>query len=212
RRRATRHAITDAWLWAVATGYYDQGADGIYTFNWFPGKEPWRGLLTTLGSPDTLAGQHKLYTALHRSPTYLEGISPNAVNDRIYGQTAVVLYRSITQDGPTIDVPVFDDVEAQTEDIDAIRLMIEFEHWAPDDEVEVSLDGAVLGDPEIRDAAALSGDPTEVSENKWLVWDLTPAQAAKGSHAVKVVLINRDSRIGVPLIVNSVDVYIAYRD
>ena len=51
-----------------------------------------------------------------------------------------------------------------------------------------------------------------MSENKWLVWDLTPAQAAKGSHAVKVVLVNRDSRIGVPLVVNSVDVYVTYRD
>ena len=109
-------------------------------------------------------------------------------------------------------MPVFDDVEALSDDIDGIRLMIEFEHWAPDDEVEVTWDGAVLGEPEIQDAAALSGDPAEVSENKWLVWDLTPAQAAKGSHAVKVVLVNRDSRIGVPLIVNSVDVYITYRD
>ncbi len=200
----------DAWLRAVATGYYDQGADGMYTFNWFPGKEAWGGLLDTIGSPDTLAGRNKLYTALHRGPTYLEGIAPNAVNDRIYGQTAVVLYRSLTHEGPTIDVPVYDDVGAQADDIDAIRLMIEFEHWAPDDEVEVSLDGAALGEPTIQDAAALSGDPTDVSENKWLVWDLTPAQAAKGSHAVKVVLLNRDSRIGVPLIVKSVDVYVAY--
>ena len=80
----------DAWLRAAATGYYDQGADGVYTFNWFPGKEPWHGLLTTLGSPDTLQGKNKLYTALHRGPTYLEGIEANAVNDRIYGQTAVV--------------------------------------------------------------------------------------------------------------------------
>ena len=76
-------------------------------------------------------------------------------------------------------MPVYDDVEAQADDIDAIRLMIEFEHWAPDDQVEVSLDGTVLGDPEIRDAAELDGNPADVSENKWLTWDLTPAQAAK---------------------------------
>ena len=116
----------------------------------------------------------------------------------------MVLFRSLTHEGPTIELPVYDDVEAQADDIDSIRLMIEFEHWAPDDRVEVSLDGAALGGPDIQDAAALSGDPTDVSENKWLVWDLTPTQAAKGSHAVKVVLLNRDSRIGVPLVVNSV--------
>ena len=28
----------DAWLRAAATGYYDQGADGVYTFNWFPAR------------------------------------------------------------------------------------------------------------------------------------------------------------------------------
>ena len=107
--------------------------------------------------------------ALHRPsqrPTYLEGIAASAVNDRIYGQTAVVLFRTNTHDGPTISLTVSDDVEAQSDDIDGIRLMIEFEHWAPDDRVEVSLDGAVLGEPEIRDAAALSGDPADVSENK----------------------------------------------
>ncbi len=211
-RLISRDEWRDAWLRAVATGYYDQGADGIYTFNWFPGKEPWRGLLTTLGSPETLARVNKLYTGLHRGPSHLESIQPNAVNDRIYGQTAVVLYRSVTHEGPTIDVPIFDDVEARSSDIDGIRLMIEFERWAPDDEVEVSLDGVVLGDPEIRDAAELSGGPADVSENKWHVWDLTPAQAAKGDHTVKIVLLNRDSRIGVPLTVNSVDVHIEYKD
>ena len=196
----------DAWLRAVATGYYDQGADGIYTFNWFPGKEPWRGLLTTLGSPDTLAGRNKLFTALHRSPTYLEGISPNAVNDRIYGQTAVVLYRSIT--GPTIDVPVLRRGSAGRR----------HRRDSTDDRVRAlgtrRPGGGELG----RRRARRAGDPRRGGaqrrpggspENKWLVWDLTPAQAAKGTHAVKVVL-NRDSRIGVPLIVNSVDVYIRY--
>ena len=55
----------DAWLRAVATGYYDQGADGIYTFNWFPGKEPWRGLLDDPRLARHARGPEQ---ALHRSP------------------------------------------------------------------------------------------------------------------------------------------------
>lgn len=202
----------DAWLRAVAAGYHAQGADGVYTFNWFPGKEPWRGLLSTIGSPETLVGRNKIYSALHRGPTYLEGGTANAVNDRIYGQTAAVLFRTITQEGPAVDLPVYDDVEALSDDIDEIRLLIEFEHWAPDDRVAVSFDGAVLGEPTIHDAAEHDGKPADVSENKWLAWHLTPAQAAMGLHAVKIVLVNRDSRIRVPLIVNHVEAYITYKD
>jgi len=201
----------DAWLRAVATGYYDQGADGLYTFNWFPGKESWGGLLETMGSADTLKGKNKLYTALHRSPTYLDGIKANAVNDRIYGQTAVVVFRTLTHDGPSLRLPIYDDVEAEANNIKTIQLQIEFEHWAPEDKVEVSLDGAVLGEPTIRDVAETDGNPADVSENKWLVWDLTSAQAAKGDHTIKIVQINRDARIRVPLIVNNVEVYIKYR-
>ena len=202
----------DAWLRAVAARYYDEGVDGLYVFNWFPGKEPWRGLLETIGAPPTLQGTNKLYGALHRGPTYLEAADPNAVNDRIYGQTAVVLFRTITGDGPAFDLSIHDDVQARSSDICGIRLMIEFEHWAPDDKVDVSWDGDDLGEPTVLDAAEANDGPADVSENKWLVWELTPGQASKGSHAVKIVQLHRDPRIRTPLIVKTVEVYIEYTE
>ena len=53
--------------------------------------------------------------------------------------------------------------------------------------------------------------PPEVSENKWLVWDLDPADLARGPHKVKVVLISRDPRLAPPLSVDHVDLHVRYR-
>ncbi len=82
--------------------------------------------------------------------------------------------------------------------------------WAPEDEVAVSLDGNALGSPAIIDVAENDDAPPRVSENKWLVWDLKPDQIAKGAHTIKVVLVNRDSRIKVPLTIDHVDLHVRY--
>ena len=177
-KRLVSHADwRDAWIRASAARYYDQGADGVYTFNWFPGKEDWSGLLNTLGSPQTLRGMDKIYTSLHRGPTYLVKEKPNAVNDRIRGETSVVLYPTITGDGPTFTVGLHDDLNSDP--LKSIELHIELEHWAPEDRVQVALDGEILPPPSIRDVAEEDdNDPADVAENKWFVWGLSPNQAA----------------------------------
>ncbi len=201
----------DAFFRGAAARYLDQGADGVYAFNWFPKKTDWSNLLHSMGAAATLHGKNKIYSTLRRSPTYLEGDGPNAVNDRIYGQTATVLYPTLTGDGPTFTVSIHDDVEAQAADLASLQLQIEFAHWAPQDQVDVSLDGNALGAPNIRDVAANTDTPPDVSENKWLVWDLEPGQMAKGSHQIKVVLKNRDARFHPPLSIEHVDVHVNYQ-
>ena len=62
----------------------------------------------------------------------------------------------------------------------------------------------------IIDVAENDDAPPRVSENKWLVWDLKPDQIAKGAHTIKVVLVNRDSRIKVPLTIDHVDLHVRY--
>ena len=55
----------------------------------------------------------------------------------------MTLYRTLTHDGPTVHIPVYDDAEANA---GSFQLLIELEHFSPTgDEVEVMLDGAVLG-------------------------------------------------------------------
>jgi len=200
----------DRFFSATAASYLDQGGDGVYCFNWFPKKDDWGPLLRSMGSLETLEGSDKLYSVLRRSPTYLEGTGPNAVNDRIYGQTATVLMPTLTGDGPTFTISQHDDVVSRAADLTALQLHIEIAHWAPEDEVAVSLDGNELGAPTIIDVAEKDSAPPRVSENKWLVWDLRPEQIAKGQHQIKIVLVNRDSRISVPLTIEHIDLHVSY--
>ena len=121
----------------------------------------------------------------------------------------MTLYRTLTHDGPTVNIPVYDDAEAEG---GSVQLLIELEHFSPTgDEVEVTLDGAVLEAPSVRNVNAEDpAVPESVDENSWLVWDLSPAQCAKGPHEVKIVLVRRDPRIGVPIVVNNVEFWVTY--
>ena len=204
KRLVSNTTWRDAWLRATATGYYDRGADGTYVFNWFANERNWRSLLTTIGSLDTLKGKDKIYAAVRRGPTYLDGAKQGAVNDRIYGETSVVLFRTLTGDGPTFHVPIHDEVvqESIAGNLDSVQLQIEIEHLSTEDKVAVALDGEGLGEPAVRDVAAQDpNDPSDASECKWLVWTLEPTQADKGPHVVKVVLMQRDPRLRIPLVV-----------
>ncbi len=203
----------DAWVRATAAGHWDRGVDGIYVFNWHANETGKRDLLTTIGSPDSLEGTDKIYAAIHRGPPAGSDPPSGAHNDRIYGETAVVLYDTPAGQGPKFRVPVHDKVveEADAGKLAGIQLQIEMEHWAPEDRVLVTLDGAKLGAPQIRSAAAENpNDPADVAENSWLVWDLEPAQAARGTHEVQVTLVVRDHRIRSPLVVAHVEIYVNY--
>ena len=81
-------------------------------------------------------------------------------------------------------VPVYDDVEAEGA---SVQLLIELEHFSPTgDRVEVTLDGAVLPPPAVRNVNADDPNvPESVHENSWLVWDLGPAQGGMGPHEVR---------------------------
>ena len=125
----------------------------------------------------------------------------------------MTLYRTLTGEGPTFHVAVHDDVVAEADKLQSIQLSIELTHFSPTaDEVSVTLDGVALPPPAIRNVVAENdADPAEVDETSWLVWDLEPAQAAKGEHRMNVVLVNRDPRIRVPLTIGNVEFTILYR-
>ena len=214
KRLVTSAVWRDAFHRATALGHLDRGADGMYVFNWHATDLTYHGLLNPIGSADTLRGQNKIYGAIHRGPTYLDEPGAVAINDRIYGETAVPLFATLTGDGPTFHVRIHDDVvtEAVAGRLEDAELHIEIEHFSPDDRVETYLDGEPIGDPIVTDVASLdAGDPADVSENKWLVWRLDPQQVAKGTREIKVVLCDRDPRIGVPLVVSHVEVHVNYK-
>ena len=56
----------------LAANYWHQGADGIYTLNWFPGQEHLSyqaELLQEIGDPEVLKGKDKLFAADRGAPT-----------------------------------------------------------------------------------------------------------------------------------------------
>ena len=53
-------------------------------------------------------------------------------------------------------------------------------------------------------------DPSDVAENTWLVWTLRPQQAAHGGHRVEIVLLERDARIRVPIVIDNVEIHVNY--
>ncbi len=198
--------------WAQA--YWQRGADGIYVFNWHANEKTRRDLLTTVGSSSTLRGTDKVYATLHRTVIGPEGNWVGAdLNDRLYGQTPVALYRTLTGDGPSFLVSVHDDVEreAGAGRLRRCELRIEVEHFSPRDRLAIALDGKLLRVPEVRMVRG-SGplEPSDVSDSSWLVWSLPPARLSLGRHVVQVRLAERDPRLKPPPIVRHVEVHLDY--
>ena len=217
-RQQTRRLVSgsewrDRWFAAMSSGHLDRGADGVYVFNWHANETTRRRSLTTMGTLETLRYEAKSYTALHRNIANNPLREDSDRDDRISGEVPVTLYRTLTGEGPTFHIPVYDDVVVEADNLESIQLMIQMEHFSPaEDEVSVTLDGRALPPPSISNAAAEDdGNPADVDEDSWLVWDLEPAQAAKGEHEIDVVLTNRDPRIRVPLVIGNVEFTIVYR-
>ena len=105
-------------------------------------------------------------------------------------------------DGPTFHIPVHDDVSDHT----GVELQVNLDHCSPNDAVSVTLDGELLGEPTLH----RTGGEGHLSEDTWLVWKLRPAQAERGIHEVRLVLDRRDPRLGVPVVVENVELHITY--
>ena len=211
-RRLKSHAAWRLeWFRGLAQNYLQRGADGVYVFNWHGNKQTYRPLLTTMGSLASLEHLDKVYTALHRSIGPRSGPRAGAEqDDRIYGEVPVVLQPTLTGDGPVIQIEISDEINVERQ-LHQAELHIEMAHWAPDDKVEFSLDGQLLGTPCIRDAASADkDDPADVTENKWLCWMLKYDQVERGKHTVQACLVQRDTRMSVPLQIEHVEIYLKY--
>jgi hypothetical protein len=201
----------DAWVLGEAAKFWDQGADGMYVFNWHATEQTRRSLLTTIGAPATVAGTDKVYATLHGTNAAKGTLRYGAdSHDRIYAETPVTLYPTLTDEGPTFHVPLYDDLlQAKSP---AVELQIEIEHFSPKvDKLAVNIDSTGLGEPTVRNVASENpDDPATVSENFWLVWLLDPKHLFIGVHEVQTRLIARDRRLSVPLVVRHVEIHVTY--
>ena len=203
-----------AWVRGTAAGYWRRGAHGMYVFNWHANEQTRRDLLTTVGESKTLERTDKVFAAVHRHVTDKDADWGGAdLHDRIFGETPVALYRTLTHDGPSFRIPVHDDVVAKEEGLlKTIELRIAVEQLSPADSLQVDLDDKTLPKPAVRYAAREDDDnPSDVGESGWLVWSLRPQQAARGTHQVQVRLLKRDPRLKPPPVVRHVEFHVKYR-
>jgi hypothetical protein len=215
------HGLTPAKQWdlaftrATAKGYWERGADGMYVFNWHSDERTRRPLLTTIGSPDTLRRTDKVYATLHRFILKKGPWTGADVNDRLYGETPVALYRTLSGDGALLHVAVHDDVagEAAQGVLASVELHIEMEHFSRADQVLTTLDGNELSVPAVRNAAReLESDPADFGESSWLVWPLRPEQAGRGTHEILLRLLRRTPRVKPPLVVRHAEIHVKYKN
>ena len=209
-----QHEWQRAWVRGTAAGYWRRGAHGMYVFNWHANERTRRELLTTIGESRTLERTDKVFAAVHRHVTSKDGEWGGAdLHDRIFGETPVALYRTLTDDGPSFHIPVHDNVVAEAELglLKRLELRIAVDQLSPADSVQVDLDGKTLPKPAVRYAALEDADnPSDVGESGWLVWSLRPQQAARGTHQVQVRLLKRDPRLKPAPVVQHVEFHVKY--
>ena len=198
----------EGWLRGLAMSYYERGATGVHAFNWHNYARSLRPLLTTLGSPRTLAGENKVYTPINRHIRGRQELRYGAErDDRLLGETPVCLYPTITGIGPTFEIRVSDDASSTR----IVELQVNVNHYSSDDVLTVKFDGKPLGEPTLhRSAPERQGETAQATEDAWLVWRLDHDQSGRGFHELEVVLIRRDPRIGAPIVVENVELHVTH--
>ena len=188
---------------AIASRYYEAGADGMYVFNWHANRDSRRALLSQVGSTETLVGTDKIYAATHRF-LQKEGQWRGAYrNDRIRGEVPVTLKRALTNTGPTVILNVADDLK--TEDTVNPLLRLRLDQWVGGDVVHVQWDGTTLPAPQVLYD---TDDISDVGAAVWLYYTLTMGLVTIGVHTVEVVLEKQNPKVASDIVLTDVELVI----
>ena len=139
----------DEVIRATAANLWRDGADGLYTFNWFY-HGSWRSsLLREIGEPRLLAGKDKHYTLPHRLEATPGGPSADHVRYNTMKKDAPVPFRLNVADGAkTFLIPVADDFSSASERPKSAELWIAADYLKAGDVFELSLNEQRLDPPE----------------------------------------------------------------
>jgi hypothetical protein len=136
-------------------------------------------------------------------------------NDRILGEVPVPLKRTITGDGPTVVLDVADDLTADVPE--RVELRVRLDQWVKGDVVRILWDEAERGNVQHRydideDYVANSFEAPirDVGSASWLSSEMDPSEVAKGKHRVKVVLAERNPRMGCDIVLTHVEMVITF--
>ena len=171
---------------AVAANYWEKGVDGLYTWmmDW-PLGDAERNILTTLGSPELVHGQDKIY-----------------VVSRKYDGAERVDYRhdiphDLSPPLPTaahaITFTIADDIAAADSRVSETKLRIYLSNVVSGDRFNVALNGNSLAGETCRRVWKKGRDAYRHTNqrNHWLEFDLVDIVPRKGENVLEVSLENR---------------------
>ena len=194
----------------IASHYYQQGADGVYVFNFHGSREAGRELLTQMGSAGTLRRSDKIYAATYRNIRRVGDWRNAEKYDRMRGEVPVALKRTMTGDGPTITINVADDLSVDVPG--SIELRMRLEEWVRGDVVLVFWDGGEVEELQTSYSQVNSTHGYDISNAVWLSAEMPPDQAGKGTHRVKVTLVERNPHMAGDIVLTDVELVVRFGD
>ena len=219
-----RPALDDEVIWAIASRYWQAGADGIYLFNYFGKTTEWkRRMLPQLADPAALRRRDKRY-----HPDWTDRLAPRDLHDYAFRyavppvQLPVTLAEVLAHRGPILRLGIVDDVEAAQAEgaLGPCVLRLNMDHFKGEDEIAVWVNGEVLSSGSSR--ASFGGwkrlewtqFPERLSEvahpGGTLEFDLQAPPLRQGENEIEVRLIRRAIQQSGPVVLRDVELTIAY--
>ena len=200
-----------ALLRGLAANYWQQGVDGVYTFNWFPGgaagvhpdllsyQIP---LLKEIGDPKMLLAKDKVFPAgcSGHGPGRRDHPSSPRFHNWMFASLPVTLHPVWNANSFTvIPVDVADDLSgAIAEKVKSLQLWVELHNVVPGDVVDFRLNGQPLG-------------PMPGPAGGGLIrFTLRPDQVKVGRNEVGIRLNKRGAQGGDDIIASGVEIRVDY--
>jgi len=180
-----------------ASVYWQQGVDGLYSFNW--------GYTDPPGQAETIRDISDPTVLMHRDKTFrLEPGVHNPVywklHALLFNMLPVELHPTHSETPLVLPLRIGDDLAKQKEMVQDLRLQIQLQNASGRDEVHVFVNGNDLG-PGDWDGGSLAYRPD-------------PAVFVPGENHVAIRLVQRDSQASSkkPIVIETLDLVVDYRD
>ncbi len=202
---------------ALALNYWHQGADGIYTFNWYPHRfavDEETALLKEIGDPNAMRFKPVMFVAEYGPQTLEARPSPWSPHNYLHG----VLPAELTE-GQVVEVPILVGLDlpagAGEQPPTRLELRIECEDLAPDDTLAIALNGqGLLWQKREEGSIATHGRPgwiPEPTDFTSVMMALRPEQVEHGRNYVSLRLAQRAPQAQGPVTVTAVEIHLDYQ-
>ncbi len=203
---ATRHSMRTK---ATALQYHQQGATGIYAFNWHANRDSKRELLSQVGKRETLQKHNKLYSITHRFRQETGPWRGAYKHDRLRGTLPVVLHPTCKETGPHFTLDLADDLLKFSPQ--HLTLRFRLQDWVDGDQVRFLLNDEPLINPTINYCHHGDSNPiSDVSNAAWHNFKLDAAQTPLGTHRIEAILLNRHPQLACDLVLTDIELVVIY--